>query len=841
MDDAIWQIWLPMPDAVLEISPRWLQFSAPWHAGLFLVLSLLPFILIIALYRYEMRLTPRLPAALLLTLRLGFYLSLWCLICLEPVLAHVVSERLPSRVAIAVDRSPSMDFADPQRSVIEKLRLANGLKLHGDDSLIASWIAHHEHKDAVPSFASEQERALYLKICSEVDALTRTQCMRRILNEDGRSLLKRLANDHAISVIAFANNAWEPAPSDLWVEAPQRSTGTDLQTPLKRAVNDDGKLLGIILLSDGRHTSSNTPRSSTPIYTVGLGSKNAPPDIAITEVKAPSSVLKDADAHFEVRVRAIDIPQQDLIVELRKTGESSPLETKTIKHSGTADAYTLQFHQSMKEAGTHHFEVAVRTSKETVEITNKNNALPAIVRVVEDKARVLLVDGEARWEYQYIANALARDETVDLERVLFQQPRLGKTPEAELERTGSPKRKFPEITNEIDPLMDFDCIILGDVSPDDLSLPHRERLEKYVAERGGTLVVVAGKRYMPGVFCKEGTDIDPIAKLLPVSAPQVIKPAAGFTLKFTHDGSATPFLQMDPAPERNTQEWARMPAHFWGAIGRLKPGATSLAYYDDKSIAKPDGSSPENTQSLIAQQNFGFGKVLYLGLDSTWRWRYRAGDTFHHRFWGQLTRWAAADKLLPAGNRFVRFGSREPVYHEGQSAEILVRLNAETATLPKDAAASVRVFRIDDKDAKEIASAPLKTTEGQPRLLQAQLGDLPTGNFRVQLVIPFLKDKIDDKDNQATFTVTPATPRELRDLSSDWPLLTELARQSHGKFFTAENVDQLVDLLARKVTIREHRTEQRLWQDAPLVWWVLATMLALLTIEWLVRKTVGLP
>ena len=45
------------------------------------------------------------------------------------------------------------------------------------------------------------------------------------------------------------------------------------------------------------------------------------------------------------------------------------------------------------------------------------------------------------------------------------------------------------------------------------------------------------------------------------------------------------------------------------------------------------------------------GKVLFVGLDSTWRWRYKAGDTYHHRFWGQLvTDWAHVPmpKLAPA-------------------------------------------------------------------------------------------------------------------------------------------------------------------------------------------------
>ena len=52
---------------------------------------------------------------------------------------------------------------------------------------------------------------------------------------------------------------------------------------------------------------------------------------------------------------------------------------------------------------------------------------------------------------------------------------------------------------------------------------------------------------------------------------------------------------------------------------------------------------------------------------------FRVGDVYHHRFWGQLARWSAAEKLLPAGNRFVRYGPREPVFTEGQEAELAVQ------------------------------------------------------------------------------------------------------------------------------------------------------------------------
>ena len=53
------------------------------------------------------------------------------------------------------------------------------------------------------------------------------------------------------------------------------------------------------------------------------------------------------------------------------------------------------------------------------------------------RAEVLLVDGEARWEFRYLRNALARDPRVALEAVVFRQPGAGADCAVDL-RLGAP-------------------------------------------------------------------------------------------------------------------------------------------------------------------------------------------------------------------------------------------------------------------------------------------------------------------------------------------------------------------------------------------------------------------
>jgi hypothetical protein len=285
-------------------------------------------------------------------------------------------------------------------------------------------------------------------------------------------------------------------------------------------------------------------------------------------------------------------------------------------------------------------------------------------------------------------------------------------------------------------------------------------------------------------------------------------------------------------------------------VGKVKPGATALAHVaeGDGAADKKEEAERARERGLIVRHNYGFGRVLYVGLDSTWRWRYRTGDTYHHRFWGQAIRWAASDKPLVTGNDFVRFGTRDAVYRHGQEIDLVVRLAEEAGPLAPDAVAAARVLRLKEGPnggEESVALVPLSRREAQARVLDGKLRDLPAGQYAVELVIPDLGDKLNGPpgpDGQpgklrATFTVTPPDSDEMVELATNYPLLEELAAKSGGRVFAPDDTAGLVELLTKRVVTREERAENRLWQ-----WWVtLVLVLSLLTVEWVGRKLAGLP
>jgi hypothetical protein len=140
---------------------------------------------------------------------------------------------------------------------------------------------------------------------------------------------------------------------------------------------------------------------------------------------------------------------------------------------------------------------------------------------------------------------------------------------------------------------------------------------------------------------------------------------------------------------------------------------------------------------------------------------------------------------------------------------------------------------------------PLVQDEHRSKQWGGKIKQLPPGHYRIELDIPELRSKLaelppGDKTVHG-FTVLPPEDGELIDVATNWDLLQALAEQTQGRLFTAEDAEQLPSLLARQVERKETRREDRVWQDEPMVWWVLGVLLSVLTLEWILRKLAGLP
>src|SRR5262245_38435598 len=123
----MFRISVPFLDSYFLLTPQWAGLHPAVQWGLLALVCPVPLALVLYLYPSELPPVPARTALVLLSLRLVALLLILGLVCLQPIYAFDRTTGLPGRVLVAVDRSESMDVADPQRSAVDTLRLARAL------------------------------------------------------------------------------------------------------------------------------------------------------------------------------------------------------------------------------------------------------------------------------------------------------------------------------------------------------------------------------------------------------------------------------------------------------------------------------------------------------------------------------------------------------------------------------------------------------------------------------------------------------------------------------------------------------------------------------------------
>jgi hypothetical protein len=842
---------------------------------LFLVLAVAAAVVCIALlYRYERRLVSRPLGFGLLTLRLLAVLVVFATL-LEPVLTWSIDREKTGRVVVAVDVSQSMETADKHASPAEKLRLVRALGMQGNEATnerLDRWIEDYENgrepEWVAPGETHDPQRALqlaadrrdlYLGVMRDVERIPRKEIARRLLTTGNVSLADRIDQLALLELSVFAGQAAQAERQTLdgLVATPPetlRIDASDLTSTISASLStsDQAPLAGIVVFTDGRDNAhpdatqllARLRGAGVPIYPVLVGSQQRPKDLAIASIDAPITVYENDHPVARVILRTTGFEGQPVTVRLTRerdeTAANAPegtdpqpaeIASRTVTPDGPST--TIEFDLDAGELGRQRYVVS--TEVLPGETRSDNNSKKFSFQVVDDEADVLVLEGEARWEFRYLEAALKRDEHVKVERVVFRQPYMGVLPDTFFPRTLDLPADPAAQTGS--PFAPFDVVIVGDVAPHQVQIAGWDLLDRYVREEGGTLVLIAGKRFMP-----LGYRSDTLNNLLPVEnlrkiemsgADQTGAPAdRGFHLQLTPDGETQAMLQLDPDEVENRRIWSSLPGHPWGLRGEAKPGCSVWA------AATRPGAAPdlqaERENAIIVQQYVGAGQVLWIGIDSTWRWRNRVGDQYHHRFWGQIARWAAEFKAT-AGNEFVRFGPERPVVLQGDDALFLARWTEPFLRRNPELKARAEISRAEDPDHAPVMTIDLTPTETRPLVHSGRATGLAAGEYRARLVVE--NANAGAEEIAAELTVTERVTTELSELTANRDLLEQIADATGGRLFYPDQLDELPRPFEGLTETESLREEVPLWDH----WFTLLLLCGVLGTEWVLRKLNGLP
>ncbi len=628
-------------------------------------------------------------------------------------------------------------------------------------------------------------------------------------------------------------------------------------------------LAGVLLLSDGRHNGAILPEDSlrqlalrnTPLSAVPIGGDLGPIDISLLSLEAPESIYLGDRVVVTAAVKLDGFHGQKIEAELLSGDEV--LDTVTIAATDASFRTEVRFVHSPEARGIQNYRV--RLAPDPRERFPENNTWDFKVAVTDDRTNLLLVDGFPRWEFRYLRNLFyGRDKSVHLQYVLLDPDEIhrARTPPTV---AASASRSFGEAEATVLPQsasewQRFDVIILGDIPPSALSTSDLAAIEEAVTKRGALLVCIAGPRHMPhGHGNKILRDLLPVA-YEPDAATRYETPENAYHIQITSAGRDHPVTSQSASRALNEELWSGFPPMRWRYSGAaLKETAEVLAYADpvgapgEAPAFSPNGSPAsveaaiehlanqktiEAERAVISTIRAGLGKVLLLHFDQTWRFRYGVGDTYHHRFWGQVTRWGAGPNLR-AGNDFVRLGTDRLSYTPNDPIEVTAKVLDTNRRPIAKAGVEVEVW----KNGERIRRQKLDYRTGSSGLYEASLDGLgDEGEYQIKLVGDEVTEALAAMPGEAEeistelLVVTTRNPVELAELTADRDFLHRATSTTGGRLAELNDLDSLLDSFGSPKEVLKERRNITLWDTWPL----LVAFLGFLTMEWILRRRSGL-
>ncbi|MFK7850424.1 MAG: hypothetical protein AB8D78_05540 [Akkermansiaceae bacterium] len=621
---------------------------------------------------------------------------------------------------------------------------------------------------------------------------------------------------------ALDSDLWEPLRSngsnELTTQAfaspsEEGLSGSDLNTPLVDLLEKENNLRAVVMLSDGDFNIGAPPVGASqryrlrgvPIFTIPVGSDTRLPDLDLLTVTAPTYGIVGENVQIPFSIRSSLDRQVRTIVRLRD--ETGKERTKNIILPPNAETYDSILWRLEKE-GNSTLDLSIPV--EDGELVAKNNTHKFAISGRPERIRVLVVETLPRWEYRFLRNALSRDPGVELSCLLL-RPQLG---------PGAGSDYIQEFPKTLEELSKFDVIFIGDVGigQDQLTEEQAQQIRGLVENQASGVV------FLPGPQGNQKTLVgSPLSDLIPVTIDE--NNAEGFPedlatpLNLTTEGRASLLTLLGDSEEENPDIWRRLPGFYWHApVIRAKGGTEVLAVHANRR--GPYGPTP-----LLVTKTAGSGKVLYMGIDSAWRWRKGVEDLYHYRFWGQVARWMSYQRNMAAGQRVRMFFTPE---RPEPGATVTIKANgfdAQGAPL-KDGSVVVDVTS---------PSGTAKRIELQKN--ESEWGAY-SGRFRVDLPGEWkLRAITSDAPDLPTETtiISQGVDIEKTGQPSRPEVLEEISRVSKGRAILPEQLPDLIRDINALPEPRPLENRVPLWSH----WATLVLMVILMGIFWAGRKLNG--
>jgi len=756
--------------------------------------------------RREKRDLSRPRRALLVGLRAIVLLAI-AIMLVEPVLVSSHTETIRSHLPIIVDDSESMRFADPYTDESQAAEFAAALQLKTEKGKSpVDRLRGASRLDLVKASLSAQLEALGL----------------------GRDVF--LYDLESASRTGTAGPARTRRLDEIQPGRSVSPLGDALRGAL--AAHRGRPVAGIVLVTDGRSNAGEDPlrvaeaatRLGIPIFPITAGGEEGPRNVRLAEIEASPVVFARDPMTLGVVVEARGLreAEADLILEQRvNAGDWEQVSNQRIALGEDGILKRTTFRIVPKVVG--QYEYRARIENAGPELTHDDNSASAAVRVVRQQIRVLMIAGAPSPEVQFLRNAFQRDEHVEFAAWLQHS-------DPGYRQAGD--RPIARLPNDAEELGRYDALVLVDPDMQALGPQWPDLIANFVGKEGGGLIFIPGELYSQQLFEADPaesagghwTRILPVVRepgLFRTEAEVRLATQSTYALDLTPEGRGDPIFEFHPDPIRNRAILASLPGMYWSfPVTRARPGATVLARHGDPRMQNQHGR-----HVLLASQLYGPGRTVFIGFDSTYRWRYLA-ETYFDGFWARLIDRVGRNKAL--GGRFpfqVNLG--KSVYRVGDRVSVGVRFTEAAAVA--EASGLAAELEIEGQPPEPLV---FERASDDPALLTATFPAERAGAYTLRITPATGVDAgATTKVSTTTFRVEPPR-REVDEPSLNRTLLADVARMTGGRVLNVPELGKLDEAISMREVTRTIEQRDELW-DAPLLY---ATIVLGLTAEWIARK-----
>ncbi len=557
----------------------------------------------------------------------------------------------------------------------------------------------------------------------------------------------------------------------------------------------------IVVLSDGHgnaglavaEAAKACKRRGIPVSCIGIGALAPPGEV---KLHTPATRLNgEKGKELILPATVSNSLEKEATVQVTLSKDGAVLATRQLVVPAESQT-EVRFRTTPYSAGFHSYRLALTAEPGTpladpsIDFIGGDIAEPAVFRI-------LYLGAHLNWDYKFLRLAVAGSDQLNLTTVIrsgaktfFQsgQPRLP-----------LPADRFPD-TLEL--LGQFDALVVDSRAIGELSDSAPQALTGFVGDRGGGLLCLGPTEHLDAATIG----------LLPVAGTE------------EHIAGTRQHVQIAAAdlfPEQRTASLRCPPGPGIPARSPLfMPAPLKLSARAAATVATPRGEAP-----LLSVQQYGSGRVAYLGMEHSWRWHLAAQPDRerHHLFWQHLLVWlgSTGKERIAVSFAGTKAALDEPL-------PLSVRLLGSDFRPAPDADVSITVTPPEGPS----QTFPLPPSIDESGLYSAPWIPHATGEVQARIQATLPDGTVATRD---TAFLAVRAGREAEDTRFREETLRDLARITGGRYV---HVSQLGNSTAFPVS--DQVPTQIARRHLASSWLILLATLGALAGEWFLRRRIGL-